>query len=288
MERQLCLNLSDPEERAESVRKFLSPLNFPKRHVEVFCALAAHGTRENRNGQSISTLCVPKSRVPRIYRGSANTWLKSMEELESQELAAIVRLTTPWTFVVNWSRLGKLETVPIDPLSGLELLDPNWVPTRSGSGQSRSAPVSPGQSARDSVNALHSKSVSSVSVSVAEGTCAANRPRPWDRHGGITDAELVVAVTCRELSILRRLYDEAIALGWIERCEEKMLHFLTICHHAATSAGIHKRMGTLVARMKQKCRVDSIPQRSHDWAAAILAARHRDPTLAREEAGVRT
>jgi hypothetical protein len=280
MARQLILGLSDTESQKESVRNFLSPLNLPRRQVEVLCTLAAHGAPEVRDGQSISVLAAPKASLRAYFEGGANTFLRGIKELESAGLAAIVRATAPWIYIVNWTRIAKLEPPHLDPLAGLEIFSPNF--------QTGPRPVQSGPGARDSVNAMHSKSVPSVSVfePVAEGTCAGNRP--WDRNGGVTDAELRGAVASQRLGVLRRLYAEAVNLGWIVPSEESMLRFLTIAHHAATSAGIHRRMAVVVSRVKQKCRVDGCRQASEQWAAAILAARHRDPSLAREEAGVQT
>lgn len=104
--------------------------------------------------------------------------------------------------------------------------------------------------------------------------------RPWARDGGVTDADLVRAVTTTDQSALRALWDAAVALGWIEDCEDNRLRFLTICRHVGTTTGLQSRRAVLMDRTKGSRRytpldVTRIPHACEEWARNALNRRRR-------------
>jgi hypothetical protein len=103
---------------------------------------------------------------------------------------------------------------------------------------------------------------------------------PWARKGGVTDAELVAAVRQGNQPILRLLYDHALHLEWINDASERTwFDFLVACHHAAT-ARLQRRMGRLVAFVKNGLDVSRTTQGSDQWAGEIINQSRRDPELA--------
>lgn len=231
--------------------------------------LIAHGQRDERNGQRLATLQVPKSALKRLAGVSGTGFIAAAKSLTARGLMGIVEAVQPWIYVVNLDRLAKVQPAEKDPLAGLSCL-------LTGA-EVRSAPVSPGQPPRDSVIERSSK-IRDTCPDVNRDTCAAptaDRPRrwpkPWDRAAGCQSDDLRAAVVRGDRDTLRELYREAVALGWIEDSTDAKVRFLAICHHAATCANLGSPMGVLVARTKRQLDVTNLRQSSDDWAARMLA-----------------
>lgn len=108
----------------------------------------------------------------------------------------------------------------------------------------------------------------------------AQRAYVWSTRGGVTDAELRSAVARQNVELLQTMFNEAVAMGWIEGVsDERWMAFLTACHHAAT-ARLARRMGRLVAFVKQGLDVSRTSQASDDWAGRMMGRQWRDPELA--------
>jgi hypothetical protein len=104
---------------------------------------------------------------------------------------------------------------------------------------------------------------------------------PWALRGGVTDEELVAAVRSCDVRLLRLLYDHAVRMGWIaDASDDAWLRFLTACHHAAT-ARLNRRMGRLVAFVRNGLDVGRCPQACDAWAGRVVGSENRDPLLAR-------
>lgn len=285
--RQLTLKLASPEEMASSFDDYMAPLKLPPRQLAVLRLLRLNGESKVRNEQHFSELQMSLSRAARRAGVAKATFKRGAEELEERKLVAILRHSTPWTYVAAWSRVAKLKPPDeLDPLDGHEILSSDW----DDPGQGRSPP---GHGARDTVSNRVFKprvSVNRVRDSV-HGPASARMPpgdepepdgeppdwwpRPWDRESGLDDEGLVRAVSGGWLGALRRLYDEALRLGWIADSEDARLRFLSLCHHAATTVGIHRRMAVLVAAVKRDLDVSKVRHASEDWAAAALKKSRR-------------
>ena len=104
---------------------------------------------------------------------------------------------------------------------------------------------------------------------------------PWSRAAGVSDAALVEACRRGDVRLLRHLFDHAVQMEWIVApSDDTWQRFLTACHHAAT-ARLARRMGRLVAFVKNGLDVSRCTQRSDQWAGELLAKAHRDPGLVR-------
>lgn len=267
MDRQHFLHLADGRDRATAAKAFCKDRGLSDRQVRILCLFAEHGERECINGQAITRCPMSKSDAKKRLPFSPNTFLADVRALEAMGIVGVLEVTRPWTYVVNWSRVDKLEKPPDDPLAALAEL-----PVCS---EVWSVPVNVGQPVRDSVkeDSLESVYRGSVSSVLRDTDQLTELDRPWDRTEGVTDAELVACVANGHLKPLRRLYDVACTLGWIADCEDARLRFLTICHHAATCDGVGRRMGLVVSRTRRKLDVARIRQQSEDWAAAVLRRR---------------
>lgn len=297
--RQLLLEFATAEERSAALGNYLRAIELPSRQVVVLCTIAGLGELIQVETQRGSRLQISKSGIAAATRrlglhGSPNTWLAGAADLERRNLLSIVRVTSPWTYVVCWDRIGRLEPPAqvVPALESLPVFRLDQPDTRSGGVQ---LPVRPGQHPRVRVE----RSISNPclgSVSEIRDTCPAGLAdrmrRPWDRHRGLTGDDLVWSVTTTDLARgrdnlqpIRALWREALLLEWITGSEDSQLRFLTACHHVATVVGISNRMAALVARVKvSPVSVERVRQASEDWAAAVIAARHRDPELRRESA----
>lgn len=280
MERQLELILETSEERQAKLRRYLEPLALPQRQVDLLCLLAGHGEKLTAGGQQFSRLAMDQRRAAKKMGCSKNTFAEAVLDLHAIGVVGVLQNTAPRTYVVNWNRVSKLEPPPPEP----EL--PEWIAAESWSPPGQ-AVVSAGQGLRDSEKVLSEKVRDRVGDTVnreggrrgeatepgqveTAGSCGdpmAHR-HPWK---ALADEHLIAAVVRNEPpKLLRRLYDEAVALGWIDDCEDAKLRFLTICHHCATTAGAHRRVAMLVSRCKRKLDVSRIRAVSEDWAARRL------------------
>ena len=240
--------------------------------MAVLCLLAGHGETMEVSGQQLWRLSISVENAAHKAGCAKATWLAGVRDLVDRGVLAVVDLTRPRTYVANWSRLvillDRLAPAPTDEAAfagQIEgLLAENW-----------SGPVRPGQGARDSVNRLDRVRVGDSVNRGRDSAGGADRAdRPWQTT---TDEELRRAVIDRELGILRTLYNEALALGWIDDGPDARLRFLTIAHHCATAVGLHRRMGGLVARVKRNLDVTRTRHRSEEWARGVLRRRPRLP-----------
>jgi hypothetical protein len=278
MERQLGLNLETAEERTDALKQYLAPLKLPDRQTKVLCLMSAHGERIEISGQRGSKLAISKRKAAVLMGCAPNTFVEGIADLTHLGVLSKLAISRPATYVVSWNRVARLEPARGDPLASIPLFDPDQTAVWSGM-------VSAGQAARDSV----SRDLSKIRVrdSVYRDSMGAptnvDPSRPWDRERGVTDDQLIAAVTSGDLAPLRRLYDEAVRLGWIGDCEDSRLRFLTIAHHAATSAGLTiSRMGAVVSRVRRKLDVVRIRHDSEEWAAGVIRQRHHDRQLCTE------
>jgi hypothetical protein len=189
---------------------------------------------------------------------------------------------------VSMAALSALETVPADPLEALASLPCFHPPEKGDRSGFRSASVSPGQSARDREIQEIQNPCPTVYRDRERNTCPAGLTdrmrRPWDRHCGLRDQDLVWAVTTTSLDAIRRLWREAKVLEWVgvagETSDDELLRFLTIVHHAATSTGINQsRMGVLTNRVKRQLDISKIAHASEGWAARVVARQHALPEM---------
>lgn len=236
-----------------------------------FVTLLAREGKPLESDDSLTMIQASKREAAKKLGCSPNGVTKAAACLKRMGLIEIItsdnKQISP-VYVLHILRARSLEAAQ-DRLAELTLFDTDWSPV-----------VTTGHLARDSVNEkTHRVRVpcSNRDRDSMGPVTTGDQSRPWQ---SMTDVDLVRCVASRDLKPLRRLYDEALKRGWIEDCEDAKLRFLTICHHAATSAGLTKsRMGNVVARTKRQLDVQRVRQESEEWAAAILRARHRDPEL---------
>jgi len=255
------------------MRKYLAPLKLADRQVAVLCLLAGWGVRGERQGQALLTLTITVASAKQKTGCGAGTFLAGVEDLRQMGLVDTLKVTKPFTYVVNLSRLAKLE-----PPEGCDPLD------------EVAALFSDVQGARDSVNREYISKVrdrDSVTTVFRDtgGLNAAERlRRPWARNDGVDDAMLRSAVLQGKHHILGALYREATGvLGWIQDSIDARLRFLMICHHAATCQGIHHRMGVVQARVKRGLDTAKIRHDSEAWARKVLAGRRQEARTARTD-----
>jgi hypothetical protein len=278
MDRQKFLKLETSQEREAAARRFVEGRGFSPYQVDALCLFAGQGERGTVNRQAVTTCVISKSDAGKRLPCAANTFMAAVRHLEAIGVVGVGKSTRPWTYVVNWTRIDKVEKPPDDPLAAIAQL--------AVCREVWSAPVSAGQPVRDSVNKDSLESVSyRDSVSSRDTNRLTELDQPWARDGGFTDAELVHCVTTYQMRPLRRLYDEAVRLGWVRDSEDNRHRFLTICHHAATCSGVGRRMGLLVSRTKRGLRVTRIRQQSVDWAARLLGKRAETDDLVGAERG---
>lgn len=275
MDRQTFLILEDAAARREAARRFCERRGLTERQVAILAMLAGEGDRENAAGQALTCCRISKRDAALRLRGtSGNTFLRDVRKLVSLGVMWVLKETKPATYIVNWSRIDKLEPPPEEPtseLAKLPIVAADWTPVGPTLGQA-------GPPVRDSesLGSLESETVyrDSESSVIRGADRLTSLARPWSRDdgpaGGITDDELVQVVRYQRRDVLRHLYREAVALGWIRDCTDAKLRFLTIAHHAATSSGIGNRMGLLVARCKRGLDVDRTRHDSETWATEIL------------------
>jgi hypothetical protein len=294
MERQGWLKLETAEERAESLHKYLRPFEMAQRQVAVLCTIAGLGELIQVQGRPGSRLAIAKGELAAASKRcgvpvSGTTWMAGAAELQRKTLLDIMLQTRPWTYLVCWSRLAKLQPPgPVQPLETLTVFSDAPLPAGPDRTAVRSGPVRSGQDPRVR-EIVDTKNPCPETVNVKRDTwptgLADRLRRPWHRRDGVTSQDLVLGVVGGELEILRRLYREAKVLEWIGDSEDELLRFLTGCHHVATSPGLGNRVGALVARLKRACDVHGCRQESENWAAGVLRARHRDSALANDPAG---
>jgi hypothetical protein len=295
MERQLELNLATAEERVRSVAEYLRPVQLASRQVAAVALIVGYGELIQVRGQRAARWQASKDEIQDAGRknglvASANTFLRAVEELESERLVGVLRNTRPWTYAVNLVALARLEAPPADPLAALEALpafggeverDEMDPVDRVDRTEFRSTSVNVGQSARSRVSQEQENPCLPCTVSRDRETgdrgLVDRMRRPWDLQRGLTDADLVAAVRKGELDPIRRLWRDALVLEWIgcsqKASDDEMARFLACVHHAATAEGLHRRMGNLVARVKRGCDLKGTRQASDDWAAAVMRKR---------------
>jgi len=87
----------------------------------------------------------------------------------------------------------------------------------------------------------------------------------------VTSEDLCHWVRRKDLAQVRRMYEEALLLGWIPcDCEDNRLKFLTIVHHAVFARGVRSPMAILVTRVKAGLDVSRIAAKHEQWAAKML------------------
>jgi hypothetical protein len=289
MERQLSLNLGTEEERVASVRTYLQPVELAPRQVAAVALIVGCGEAIQVLGQPARRWCADKATISEKAKKyglncSGNTFLRAVEELEFRRIVGVLRNTRPWTYAVSLAALAKVEMRRNDPIAALESL-PCFGGLEGGDrGESRSPSVTLGQGARDRER-IHTQNpcptVYRASVDVTSGGGLADRmQRPWDRAAGLCDEDLVRAVVEGDLDPIRRLWEEAKVLEWVgcnrAVSDDETLRFLAIVHHCATSPGINQsRMGVLVNRVKRGLDATKTRQASDQWAAAVMARRHK-------------
>jgi len=293
MERQLCLDLASEDDRVASVKTYLQPVELAPRQVAALSLIVGCGDTIQVLGHSGRRWVADKQTVAEKARKyglkcSGNTFLRAVQELEEMRIVGVLRNTRPWTYAVSLTALGKVGLRRCDPIESLEGLACFGGLEGGDCGQSRSVSVSPGQSARDRDSIRNLNPCPTVyrdrDAHTSDVGLTDRMRRPWDREVGLRDEDLVKAVKVGNIDPIRRLWEEAKVLEWVgcdqQASDDEALRFLTIVHHCATSAGINQsRMGVLVNRVKQGLRVDKIRQVSDNWAAAVMAKKHRDPAL---------
>jgi len=283
MERQLTLPLGSPEEREAAARRYLARLHLPGREVDLLGLLAARGEVVEVKGQELWRLTISVTKAAQLAGCAKGTFLAAADALVERELLTVLP-GRPRTYVANWSRIVELldrlppaEPAGVDEFAAqvADLVQPQWGETVSH-GQPRSG-------ARDSVSRVDRlrdrETVSRGRDSMGALTKPDQTDRPWQTT---TDADLRRAVIDGELEILRRLYREARALGWIDGSADARLRFLTVAHHCATSVGLHRRMAAFVARMKRAVDVNRTRAQSEAWARAQLDRAQPRAELPRE------
>lgn len=278
--------MADRGERREAARRYLSGLGLPPAEVTVLATLASEGDPERRQGQELSAWAATKVTAGARAGCAGNTWLRAARRLEARGLVAIVRVTEPWTYVANWSRVARLAAPPTDPLDDLPLLQPippDWKPPPVHAGPPRSTPVQ-GPCIREPCIQNPCSVDPCIRDSVRTGPVDRSGPgdgdrwrRPWSRQGGISPEDLRGAVARGDWAALRALYLAAVDKGWIRRTEDAGLRFLTACHHAATCRGINSPVGVLIERVKAGLDVSRIPHASEQWAQEFMAANRAAP-----------
>ena len=110
---------------------------------------------------------------------------------------------------------------------------------------------------------------------------------PWSNADGFTNDELLAAVRTGDGGWLARLFDEAVAIRWIRALaverqpdSDAWLKFLTLAHCAARRQ-YHSKRAAMIAAIKKGLDVSRTSQDDEDWARRLIAARWRDPVLAR-------
>ena len=91
----------------------------------------------------------------------------------------------------------------------------------------------------------------------------------------------MAAVRREDLALFRRMYDVAIALGYLDaHTSDQWLRFLTAVHHCATARLTRGRIARLITFNNAGLDVSRCSQRSDDWAGRMLARQWRAPDLA--------
>lgn len=293
MKRQLGMNLATEEERVASVLEYLRPVGLASRQIAAVGLIVGCGELIQVSGTAAARWQVAKEDVAEKagkygLKCSPNTFLRAVEELESRRLVGVLRTTRPWTYVVPLAALGQLETATEDPAEALAALPCFHPPARGDRTESQSVSVSVSQSARDrdSIQIQNPCPLREPCRATGDGGLADRLRRPWDRHAGIRDQDLIRAVRSGELEPIRALWREAKVLEWIGGSDDDLCRFLTIVNHTATSSGLNQsRMGALVARVKRGLDVSKIPHVSEEWAACVMRSRHRAQDAELERAG---
>ena len=129
MDRQLALNLTSRQEREEAIDDYFGPLELARREVLVLRLLAGSGERLEINGQTASRISISKANAAELCSCAPGTFMKGVADLQRRGVLDVLRSTRPWTYLVNWSRVDKLEPPPpVDPAAGLALFAPDWSP----------------------------------------------------------------------------------------------------------------------------------------------------------------
>lgn len=269
--RQHWLDFERGDRRREARRKMLAEKGLSRREIDLAGLFDEEGRRAKYGDDECAVLTIGQRKISqKLGWPSPTTARRCLAKLEARGVLRRVRIEHAMTYALSWTRLGALVPPRADPLETIELFE---MPAEDENGHSRSHDGPPPRdSVRPSPCKIRDRDRDTVPRDTGDAEDWVDRlDRPWHRDEGVDDELLGEAVIGGQLRILRRLFDVAVELGWIADSEDARLRFLTIAHHAATSAGLRSRMGALVARVRRDCDVRGTRHQSEDWAARVLA-----------------
>lgn len=267
---QKWLDLPDDERTESRLRNALSPLRLREREVRLLVMVAIHGSHQTLGEELLSMLKTSERNAMKLANCSRQTFRRAVANLVDRGVLLVQSSTRPWTYIVNRSRVALLEPAPPEPSAELAAAVDFW--------STHGPPLR--DSVNNSNNKIRSVSYSSVSSVYTDGMDQTWRDHPWHQKVGVTVKQLREAVGYNDPEVPRVLYMAGVRLGWWANNQDNALRLLTLCHHCATSSGLHNPMAVLVKRASQNLRVGHVRQASEDWAAAMLRSAHRDPELA--------
>lgn len=296
---QMEFTWQSPEERAEGLRAYSNVLGLADRAVRVLEVVTARGTDYELDGQRLSKLTISEAKAAQAMGCARGTWRRGVADLAAAEVLIVTGDGTPWTYRVNWTRVGKLQAAKIeDAAESTKLADTNWSPIGPKSvtnppqighqsATNRSPPVTPGHPRIDpllaslSKDSLESLSLESLSSLLPMGDLLSHR-RPWDV---VEDNHLVASINSGNTRLPWRLYEEGLKAPkkgdptktWWEDSEDNRLRFMAIFHHSAKASGIHSRIAMLKGRCGKGLDSGGIAHDHEQWATGVVSRANAAP-----------
>lgn len=269
MDRQLHLKLTDRAEREANFDVYFGPLGFEERELAILRLIFSEGDRVPDAAEHVWQLRISLDRAAKLVKPSKRTLKKGIDSLRIKGLIVVDDASEPWRYVVNWLWFADYEpTERPDPLANHPILT-----------QNRRPPDTPGYTLPDSLSINPNSNIPDPDTLEPDSLNRSDSPgrdhrgwplRPWTKHQGFTDDDLRRAVQRQNFAFLKFLYDTAVGLGWILPVGTSLLDFLTCCHHAATTSGIHSPRAALYKRVQDKLDTKRTRTASDDWAGYML------------------